>query len=806
MESMQTVFNSIIENMPDGLTDMEKARYLYIAVCKFYSYNPEFITGDEHIRKELFDEDVDINNIISNKGICSSISRALIGVFEKCGIEANGVYFKGRVFKEGHMEVAFKIDDKIYQADVAKDLMNVKLGLMTDGFAKRMIAAGGKLFQGYSYLNRNEIKELDDRIGYTYGLSDNYNPKADDKKASIDDLLNDDKMKRIIEKLNQEEKKRGRAPRKKRRIYFNDVMEDIVEEMYDPKMFGDYVRFISPDVDVNNLSGQEQDRYRIKFVMDYLNKFNSDLSEIEKRDAFEYMISLAVTRNEDDIRIFNGTNTDGQLLAIIRYAGPVAREDLFYKFSEGEPITEIDSVEVQKIIDAGFKTFAKGREKHIINHDVYFQETSYKYADKLEKYLDANDKPDEREQREKSARAVSMLQKCNEAIARYKRIVYESQNGVNDSSDKIRNLYDSFVQYVDRFEYDKYLDQVHLCYEDIGIQHLLEDMQIVKKHLEKEGEPIIKIIDEYKKALKDDAIKNKIPLYHVSKYSPEQMKDGKIKPKFNVSQFGQEFDKMVFAATEDIKTNPYIFSRANGNGMYKLPISNNVYLMEQGDVEIITTGNELKEAVSKNPTYVYYLPIDKFEPQVILKYMKRDDEYKIVFDNEWTAKDEFILPENVISNILKDVDEVKVDSGVNPFEVYAVETYNNVTQILKSNQILINNGLDKDEIENLIYGDPVFDCIENNIIAYIHNGKIRYINGELDINSIKLPFKHNLDIVYDANEIINGTANRSGEEGALSRANFVEYVKCALDNGITQMDYAEAIKAKKDKELEGQRD
>lgn len=35
MESMQTVFNSIIENMPDGLTDMEKARYLYIAVCKF---------------------------------------------------------------------------------------------------------------------------------------------------------------------------------------------------------------------------------------------------------------------------------------------------------------------------------------------------------------------------------------------------------------------------------------------------------------------------------------------------------------------------------------------------------------------------------------------------------------------------------------------------------------------------------------------------------------------------------------------------------------------------------------------------
>ena len=46
----------IIERMPDNLTDMQKVRYVYIEVCRFFSYNPEYVTGDKEKKEELFDQ------------------------------------------------------------------------------------------------------------------------------------------------------------------------------------------------------------------------------------------------------------------------------------------------------------------------------------------------------------------------------------------------------------------------------------------------------------------------------------------------------------------------------------------------------------------------------------------------------------------------------------------------------------------------------------------------------------------------------------------------------------------------------
>ena len=54
MEANQKRLIEIIENMPQNLTDMQKARYIYLEVCKFFVYNPSYIVGDEQTKKQLF--------------------------------------------------------------------------------------------------------------------------------------------------------------------------------------------------------------------------------------------------------------------------------------------------------------------------------------------------------------------------------------------------------------------------------------------------------------------------------------------------------------------------------------------------------------------------------------------------------------------------------------------------------------------------------------------------------------------------------------------------------------------------------
>ena len=129
MNQRNKVLNEIVINMPEGLTEIQKVRYLYLEVCRFFVYNPEYITGDGEKKKELFNQDINIDELTNNKGICSSISRALIYLLERCNIQCNGVCFIGRF--EGHMEIAVRADGKVYQLDPSKDLMNVKMGYKT---------------------------------------------------------------------------------------------------------------------------------------------------------------------------------------------------------------------------------------------------------------------------------------------------------------------------------------------------------------------------------------------------------------------------------------------------------------------------------------------------------------------------------------------------------------------------------------------------------------------------------------------------------------------------------------------------
>lgn len=79
----EKVLMEVVENMPEGLTDMQKVRYVYLEVCRFFVYNPEYITVDDEKKYQIFHSDIDINEKLNHNAICSSLSKALIALLDK---------------------------------------------------------------------------------------------------------------------------------------------------------------------------------------------------------------------------------------------------------------------------------------------------------------------------------------------------------------------------------------------------------------------------------------------------------------------------------------------------------------------------------------------------------------------------------------------------------------------------------------------------------------------------------------------------------------------------------------------------
>ena len=52
-------YDKIIEDMPKNLTQIEKARYIYIQLGKYFSYDERYITSEsDNEKREIFDRDI----------------------------------------------------------------------------------------------------------------------------------------------------------------------------------------------------------------------------------------------------------------------------------------------------------------------------------------------------------------------------------------------------------------------------------------------------------------------------------------------------------------------------------------------------------------------------------------------------------------------------------------------------------------------------------------------------------------------------------------------------------------------------
>lgn len=763
MDQRNRVLSEIVKNMPKGLTKIQMARYVYLEVCRFFVYNTEYISGDNKKKEELFNQDIDIDEIVENNGICSTISRALMYLLEKCDIQCNGVYFLGRF--EGHMEVAIKIDGKVYELDPVKDLMNVKMGYETVGFAPNMKAIYGDRFKGYSYISPDEIVEIDNAIGYTYGLSKSY----------IDEM-----------ELNGKD-----ANNIKKRIYMDQTIEIITDELYDMETYKEYIKSMHPNEDVDTLSAQELDKYRIEFLMSYANVCTKNFPYIEKREFFEKIVSRAILCKDGNIKLFRGKDKSGEMMTILKYDGLVQDEDLFYLIRGGQDIVPLSKNQVQNLIKEGFTTFANGREQLIIQDDKNFQKATFDVGRKINQYMNAFSSQDEKDMKDRMIHSYLFLQKCNEAISNFKDLMSRCKTGKPCCNKAIRQLYTACMTDIFYYGYDKYISSKDIENDEVGLENFLNNLQNIKSVLEKESQPIIEIVQEYKQKLKAEVKSKGILLYHVSTIPPELLEDKELKPMSYRNQYNQDIGGTLCASTADIESNVYLMSKVNGKGVYRLPVEDNIYMLEGNNVRIIKSPSGQAKAISKQPGYIYYMSVDNFEPVVNLKYDMYRDEYVIEFNNDWISKEAMKIPDRVAENIKNKGDTKDCPEDIDASQVYAIERYTDVTSVLEYNQIIVNRGLKKEDMQYIInncFGDS---SIKGVVLENIKNGRLDYLNGEARINGIGIAGSrcNGPQIIYDGEQIMDGEPIKTPDEVRAQKQKLFNFVENAIKNGVTYGDY-----------------
>lgn len=220
---------------------------------------------------------------------------------------------------------------------------------------------------------------------------------------------------------------------------------------------------------------------------------------------------------------------------------------------------------------------------------------------------------------------------------------------------------------------------------------------------------IFALMEEYAQELKKYFVDNNIYLTHISSISPDKLEKGVLKKSIDKANiYETERVDGVFASSYPLKDNPYI--ARNSSGMIMLAPS--VYIYGNDNIEVISDLDEKKQAILKQPNYIYYLNPVKFKPVCTLMKTNESNEPIFVFSEEWIS-----------------------DSEINVFDssqVKKIEEISDVTNLLEHYLILC----DKESQEIGIMAKTFKN--RNEAIKFIemkiNDGSIRYINGEINDN------------------------------------------------------------------------
>lgn len=301
--------DEILESLPKELNDIEKARYIYIELGKYFSYDERYLTAETLDDKRLI-FDKDINNIEDDKAICSTISKIYAKLLNEAGIKAETVYKEGKFC--GHMFTKISIGDREYRADLIHDLLEIKKGFKTKNFMKNRDDEKDSL--DFSEIEDEELFEIDKKIGYC-----------------------------------------------KNEMYMEDVIQMLKEEMRLLKDDSSAEAIaLKRELGVEKLTDKELFEYKIDFVRKYCVADN--LNCTDKADYFQTILENVV--DDDEIKGHSATKIscveNGDKMRIFfAFEDKEAGDKLIYTFSDVDYANKVNGEYIREKLDSGMKPLSK---------------------------------------------------------------------------------------------------------------------------------------------------------------------------------------------------------------------------------------------------------------------------------------------------------------------------------------------------------------------------------------------------------------------------------------------------------------
>ena len=114
--------DAILSGIPVDFNDLEKAIYIYIKMCRIFTYNEEYFTKyfDEDIKRKHKDLSyVDQINLFNNEAVCFEFNIIYAAFLNRLGIKFKSNYkgYDDEIYGEGHVKMEFRWGKFLVRAD-----------------------------------------------------------------------------------------------------------------------------------------------------------------------------------------------------------------------------------------------------------------------------------------------------------------------------------------------------------------------------------------------------------------------------------------------------------------------------------------------------------------------------------------------------------------------------------------------------------------------------------------------------------------------------------------------------------------
>ena len=171
--------DAILSGIPVDFNDLEKAIYIYIKMCRIFTYNEEYFTKyfDEGIKRKHKDLSyVNQINLFNNEAVCFEFNIIYAAFLNRLGIKFKSNYmgYHDEVYGEGHVKMEFRWGKFLVRADAVSYMTKSDLT-----YAKVSQPLIGLVCLNKNKETQEEFKEALNKVYMHILREENVNSKTD---------------------------------------------------------------------------------------------------------------------------------------------------------------------------------------------------------------------------------------------------------------------------------------------------------------------------------------------------------------------------------------------------------------------------------------------------------------------------------------------------------------------------------------------------------------------------------------------------------------------------------------------------